>query len=179
MNPYTLPELRAAILETHSAFETYLRGLPLEVFLNSVQGTWSPWQHAQHVMMGENALAGALTSRKLRLLEVPAVSRSYGAVVDAYRTALANTEIVNNPLSPPPYAALDALEATRAFALSEWRSSGEALSKSLDGYSDAELDALQGRHPLLGWLSLRELLMFMVYHVAHHQRALEARLAQP
>jgi hypothetical protein len=177
MNPFTLPELRAAILETHAGFAAYLRALPLETFLNPVQGTWSPWQHAQHVMMGETALAGALAARKLKPLEVPATSRSYAQVVDAYRTALANTELPKNPLNPPEYAHLDALEATRGFALSEWRASGEALSSSLEGYTDAALDQWQGRHPLLGWLPLRELLMFMVYHVHHHQRALEGRLA--
>lgn len=177
LNPYTLPELRAAILEVHTDFATYLQALPLPVFLNPVQGTWSPWQHAQHLMMGEGGMAGALTARKLKPLETPATSRSYADVAAAYRMALAIIPMPNNPFSPPEHAALDVLEATRGFALSEWRRSGEAFAGSLEGCMDAELDTWQGRHPLLRWLPLREFLMSMVHHVPHHQHVLEDRLA--
>lgn len=176
MNPYTLPELRAAISESHQNFAAYLRDLPLEVFLSPVQGTWSPLQHAQHVMTPEKLLAGTLTGRKFRPLETPAISRSYEEVAAAYRQALKTTTLTSNPFPPPEYAMLDALEATRGLFLSEWLVSGAALEAALAGYSDAELDAFEGRHPAMGWLPLREFMLFMVYHVAHHRAAIKGRL---
>lgn len=176
MNPYRQSELRAAILESHEDFAAYLRSLPLETFLNPIQGTWSPLQHAQHLMAPEKLIAATLTARKFKPLEVSALSRSYEAVAAAYREALTTTTLTSNPFPPPEYAALDALEATRGLFLSQWSSSGAALEAALVGYADAELDAFEGRHPAMGMLSLREFLMFMVYHVAHHRAAIKARL---
>ena len=176
MNPHSLPELRAAILESHTDFAAYLQALPLEVFLQPIQNTWSPLQHTQHVMASEKVLAQAVAARKFKPLETPAISRSYEEVAGAYREALRTTTLTSNPFPPPEYAGLDALEATRGLFLSEWIASGAALEASLTGYTDAELDAFEGRHPAMGMLPLREFLIFMVYHVAHHRAALEERL---
>ena len=176
MNPYSLPELRAAIHQSHADFAAYLQALPLETFLSPIQGTWSPLQHAQHLMTPEKLLAATIAARKFKPLETPAISRSYEEVAAAYRQALKTTTLTSNPFPPPEYAALDTLEATRGLFLSEWLASGAALEAALAGYSDPELDAFEGRHPAMGWLPLREFLIFMVYHVAHHRTAIKGRL---
>jgi hypothetical protein len=177
VNPYNLTELRTAILKSHADFAAYLQALPLEVFLQPIGHTWSPLQHAQHLLMPEQRLAATIAARKFRPLETPAVSRSYDEVAAAYREALRTTTLTSNPFPPPEYAGLDALEATRGLFLSEWKASGAALETALAGYTDAELDTFEGRHPAMGMLPLREFLIFMVYHVAHHRDALERRLA--
>ena len=176
MNPYSLPELRAAIHQSHADFAAYLRSLPLEVFLSPISNTWSPLQHAQHAMASEKILAASIAARKFKPLETPVISRSYEEVAAAYREALRTTALTSNPFPPPEYAMLDALEATRGLFLSEWLASGAQLEASLAGYSDAELDAFEGRHPAMGWLPLREFMLFMVYHVAHHRAAIKGRL---
>lgn len=176
MNPYSLSELRAAIHQSHQNFAAYLRDLPLETFLSPIDNTWSPLQHAQHVMASEKMLAASLAARKFKPLETPASSRSYEEVAAAYREALRTTTLTSNPFPPPEYAGLDALEATRGLFLSEWLASGAALEAALAGYGDAELDAFEGRHPAMGMLSLREFMLFMVYHVAHHRAAIKGRL---
>ncbi len=176
MNPYSLPELRAAILESHTDFAAYLQALPLATFMHPLQGTWSPLQHAQHLMAPEKLIAGTLEARKFKPLGTPAVSKSYDEVAAAYREALRTTSLTSNPFPPPEYAGLDALEATRGLFLSEWLQSGRALEAALARYADEELDAFEGRHPAMGMLSLREFLLFTVYHVAHHRTAIEGRL---
>ena len=95
-----------------------------------------------------------------------------------YLAALEATPIPNNPFPPPEYGSLDALEATRGLALGEFLSGGDHFVNALRTYNDAELDALQGRHPLLGMMSLREFLLFTVYHVEHHQIAVGRRLGR-
>jgi DinB superfamily len=178
VNPYTLEEIRGAIPAQHRRFVDYLRSLPLETFLNPLEGTWSPLQHMQHVMNSETTLGGFVGARKLLPLQTPAASKNYNEVIAMYRAALEMASIPNNPFSPPEYGALDALEATRGLALGEFLNAGEAFVKAMESYSDAELDAFQGRHPLLGMMSLREFLLFTIYHVEHHQLALEKRLAR-
>jgi uncharacterized damage-inducible protein DinB len=179
MNPYTLTEISAAMSEQHQTFATFLRALPLETFLSPLQGTWSPLQHLQHLMASERPFTQGLETNRFKPLETPATSRTYAEVVAAYQAALESAPpglLTNNPFSPPEYAGLDALETTRGLALSEWHTSGEGLVAALTQYDDASLDALQGRHPLLGWMSLREMLFFMTHHISHHQAVLERRM---
>jgi DinB superfamily len=177
VNPYTLDEIRAAIPAQHRRFTDYLRGLPLATFLGSLDNTWSPLQHMQHVMNSETTLGGFIGARKFLPLQTPAVSKKYNEIITIYLAALEATPIPNNPFPPPEYGALDALEATRGLALGEFLRGGDQLVNALQSYSDAELDTFQGRHPLLGMMSLREFLLFTVYHVEHHQIALEKRLS--
>ncbi len=179
MNPHTLPEILPAIPAQHQRFAAFLRALPLETFLKPLQDTWSPLQHLQHLMSAERPFTDALTAHKFRPLGTPATPRSYAEIGAAYRAALEAAPagfLVNNPFPPPEYGALDPLEATRGLALSEWFACGEAMTAALAGYSESDLDALSGRHPLLGWMPLRDFLLFMVYHIAHHQGVLERRL---
>jgi hypothetical protein len=178
VNPYRLDEIRVAIPAQHQRFADYLRGLPLTTFLSSLDNTWSPLQHMQHVMNSETTLGGFIGARKFLPLQTPAASKNYNEVVSTYLAALEATPIPNNPFPPPEYGALDALEATRGLALGEFLNSGDQLVKALQSYSDTELDAFQGRHPLLGMMSLREFLLFTVYHVEHHQIVLQKRLGQ-
>jgi len=47
----------------------------------------------------------------------------------------------------------------------------------LSGFSEEDLDKLILPHPLLGKLTLREMMYFTIYHVQHHQRIVERNLA--
>lgn len=44
----------------------------------------------------------------------------------------------------------------------------EALCKKVERFSENELDLLLLPHPLMGKLTLREMLYFTIYHVQHH-----------
>jgi len=47
------------------------------------------------------------------------------------------------------------------------------LSLSLDHFSEEQLDRLLLPHPLLGKLTLREMLYFTIYHVQHHHHQVD------
>ncbi len=50
------------------------------------------------------------------------------------------------------------------------------LNLKIKTFSDQELDSLQIPHPLLGNLTLREMLYNTIYHVKHHQNLAELYL---
>ena len=43
------------------------------------------------------------------------------------------------------------------------------LNKKIDSFDEKDLDRYILPHPLLGKLTIREMLFFTVYHVQHHQ----------
>ena len=47
------------------------------------------------------------------------------------------------------------------------------LSARVDRWSDEDLDNTLLPHPLLGKLTVREMLFFTIHHVQHHQRLVE------
>lgn len=51
------------------------------------------------------------------------------------------------------------------------------LSRQINRYSEKDLDTYILPHPLLGKLTIREMLYFTVYHVQHHQENIRAALA--
>ncbi|MGB1018607.1 MAG: hypothetical protein ACPGVH_06035 [Chitinophagales bacterium] len=48
--------------------------------------------------------------------------------------------------------------------------------KSLEKISEKELDNFRVPHPLIGKLSIREMLYFSDYHVLHHKKSIESKL---
>jgi hypothetical protein len=59
--------------------------------------------------------------------------------------------------------------------LAQWRSVGADLVAGLGRWSEPALDRHLLPHPLLGKLTVREMLFFTLYHNVHHGR----RVAEP
>lgn len=52
------------------------------------------------------------------------------------------------------------------------------LCASLDSFTEKELDQYVLPHPLLGKLTLREMMFFTIYHVQHHEVLTKKNLEQ-
>ncbi|MFK7801547.1 MAG: DinB family protein, partial [Anaerolineae bacterium] len=52
--------------------------------------------------------------------------------------------------------------------LQGWVKKNRQLISAVDAWQDADLDTLVLPHPLLGNMTLREILLFTVYHNMHH-----------
>jgi uncharacterized damage-inducible protein DinB len=50
----------------------------------------------------------------------------------------------------------------------KWQSMGQLYAKNVERWSEKELDKRQLPHPLMGKLTLREMLFFTHYHTLHH-----------
>ena len=51
----------------------------------------------------------------------------------------------------------------------------DLLVKNLDRWPKGSLDKYQLPHPLLGKITVREMLYFTIYHTQHHRKILEER----
>lgn len=59
--------------------------------------------------------------------------------------------------------------------IEQWKAIGQSLTSGLMGWSEYNLDFVQLKHPLLGKLTLREMLFFTHIHTAHHLKSLEQK----
>ena len=60
--------------------------------------------------------------------------------------------------------------------MSQCQSGVEALTRALEAWDDVDLDRCRLPHPLLGKLTVREMMFFTLYHYEHHRAIIARRL---
>ena len=105
-------------------------------------------------------------------------SRSYADIVATYRSALEAGGKAGKwgPSDRVPDLTPD---AWRLPIMDYWRDSSELLRSALTGWSERALDRYRLPHPLIGMLTLRELLLWTLYHNALHARRIAERRGAP
>lgn len=160
----------------HAAFLHIIRSLSEEDYLLAKNGKWTAGQQLDHIRRSVQpvALAFGLPAWTLRLLfgKANRTSRSYDALVEKYHQKLAAGYIASRRYVPPPTVGLKEREKLAATLEKQV----QQLNRRLVKYSENQLDTLLLPHPLLGKLTMREMLYFTAYHVEYHRRALEGNL---
>lgn len=156
----------------------YLASLPDPAFL-APQGTaWSPAGHIRHLRKVGAALARALKLPRWVLLLRFGVrrgpSRSFVEMRDAYWAALQRGGQAG-PFSPRAESTPADLHARRIEIMNAWAVVTVDLQGAVARWPEGALDRYRLPHPLLGLISVREMLSFAVYHTAHHLRRVAER----
>lgn len=166
----TKKEITDSLVFHHSNFTTFFQKLSDEDFIFSLNNEkWSSAQHADHIVRSLFPLKVIfglpkwLSKRFFKKANRP--SRSYDKLIERYLQKLEAGGRASGRFVPGPIRA----ERKAALARKIERLVSK-LSKSVNKYSEHELDAFVMPHPLLGRITLREMLYFTIYHVQHHQR---------
>lgn len=184
MPPYNQDDILAALTEVHSEVDTYFHSLPLEVFDRRPEAeVWSPAENLIHLIKSVQSVCKGLDMPKLFLMVlfrrpkgVPKASRSYEEVVEIYQAALAAGGRASGPYVPKPSPEGQA-EQVRSRALAGWQKAGKTLVEKVGQWNEKSLDRYRLPHPLLGNLTVREILLFTLYHDRHHLGTVRQRLA--
>lgn len=95
-------------------------------------------------------------------------TRTYDGLVARYKEKLAQGGKAAGAFVPPAVAADAVVDIGQAIQRSIAR-----IDQRMDRWSDGQLDTLLLPHPLLGKLTLREMLYFTIHHVQHHRALVE------
>jgi len=158
-------ELQEALLRNHTSFTDFMKGLTDLVARNSLPGKWTPNQQLDHIVksVAPVKLAFSLPKFVLPLLfgRSNRPSRSYDELVGRYKEKLAAGG--KSPTRFLPDSSCDRLDLAELLD----KHIG-TLSVKVERFSEEELDQYLLPHPLLGKVTLREMLYFTIYHVEHH-----------
>jgi hypothetical protein len=176
--PHTGVELMAALGRVQEEADAYLRALPSTVFFARQGPAWSPDEHARH--LGKSL--GPLT----RVLRWPrpvigllfgrhrGQGRTFADLRRHYQATLAAGAQAGRfaPRAQPPPADL---AAGQDAILGRLAATVRAVQIAVQRWPEPALDQYRLPHPLLGRLTVREMLAFSVYHHAHHLRRIAER----
>jgi hypothetical protein len=180
--PASGPELSQALGRLIAEGATYLAMLPDPQFFAPQDRAWSPADHIRHLQISSAPLVVALNVPRwilaLRFGRGTGRSRSFDEIRAAYQRRLAEGGQAGRYAPHPALAPADT-ESARCAIMNAWTGVTVALQNAVARWPEEALDCRMLPHPLLGRLTVREILAFTVYHTAHHLRRVAQRAGSP
>ncbi len=169
------PEINDALLKAHAQFGNYTNGLSAADLLFSKEGKWTGAQQVEHIFKSIKPLAQGLLLPKfiVKLIwgKANRSSKTYDELINRYSEKLLLGGKATKPFVP---------RATEAVVVpvinQKINQSIKRLIKNLEKYKEEELDIIILPHPLLGKVTLREMMYFTIHHVQHHETLIKNAL---
>ena len=155
--------------DKHKDFAAFIVSLNDNDFLFTINGKWTAGQQLDHIYRSVSAVKMGLTLPKflLRLIvgKTNRPSKDYEALVAKYKLRLeaggkARGRFIPKPVGP----------GQKTIVKDKLLEAVDKLCGKIDGYNEEQLDYYILPHPLLGKLTVREMLYFTIYHVEHHHK---------
>jgi hypothetical protein len=177
------PQTQAQIIEAFEQQEVesvrYWSVFDSEAFFRRIGTSWSPAETVRHLTKSTRPVAKALTTPGLVLRimfgKATRSSITYDALREQYLGMLAKGADAGR-FAPSPRTESDPESFRRTIMDDFTRVQGD-VRRAIARWSDAKLDRLQLPHPLLGKLTVREMLFFTLYHQRHHIGVVQRHLA--
>jgi len=163
-----------ALNEKVDAFNNYITPLNKDQFEATRNSKWSAGQNLDHLIRSIKPLQLAYSLPKFALLilfgKTNRPSRSYDELITKYKTKLAAGGRASGPFIPPAigFEKKDSL-------IKKYNEQKQKLVTKIERQSESDLDKYILPHPLLGKLTLREMLYFTIHHNEHHLELLKSR----
>jgi hypothetical protein len=164
-----------SLLRAHAkAFIHLIGSLNANEFEATPGGKWSAGQNLDHLnkSMRPVNLALRFPPFLLRLLfgKPNRKPRSYDELVERYKQKLAAGGVASKPFIPPVVH-----WRQKNKCLTRFQYQVEKMCMLSSRWNEIHLDGCLLPHPLLGKLTVREMLFFSAYHIQHHYYLLEQR----
>jgi hypothetical protein len=165
-------EIIMKLLNNHESFCEYVADLSDEDFMYAPAGKWTPGQQAEHIYRSLKPLNLVMGFPKpvMKMIfgKSNRPSKDFDSLVEKYKNKLSAGGKASGRYIPEPVWVEQRTRVNEKIL-----STVGQLCKKVSRFSEEQLDHYILPHPLLGKLTLREMLYFTIYHVLHHKRLIE------
>jgi hypothetical protein len=167
--------MHANFQTTHHQFLSYIVSLSEQEYGFAHNEKWTAGQQLHHINLCLQPIAQAIASKEFIAQKFGTIERpiwEYDTVIGNYTNALAQggkapDRFVPQQQQTPPDKTILAAELNQLL---------QTIQQHLETYTDTELDTLVLPHPLLGKLTIREMMHLMAYHATHHHQQTKQNL---
>lgn len=171
---YTKQEIASALNEKINAFNNYIIALGKEQFEAMPGNKWSAGQNLDHLIRSIKPLLLAYSLPKIMLKlmfgKVNRPSKTYEELVEKYTSRLSTGGRASGPFIPKKI-----VFEQKELLIEKYNKHKEKLISKFGKQSEEDLDKYILPHPLLGMITLREMLFFTIHHNEHHLIILQNR----
>jgi hypothetical protein len=168
-------QLSDKIEESHRAFIHYINTLTDEEFVSSYNNKWSAGQQLEHILLSLTPLTQAFMLPgfiiKVYFGKANRPGKTYDELVNKYVTKLQAGGQATGNFVPKPVSLSQKEKLVKAV-----NNAVNKLNRQINSFSETQLDQLILPHPLLGKLTVREMIYFTIYHVEHHHHLIQRDL---
>lgn len=162
-------------LESHSkALRNWFLDKPIEKMEFAPEGAWTTGQHLLHLIKSTKPLGKGMGYPRfllrLKFGKVKHPSHTYEDTIKAYTDALDK-----GGKAMGEYIPREVKKSEREALVNRFRDEVSVLTNQVHQWSEKNLDNTNVPHPLIGDMTLREMLYFTIYHMEHHLKILEER----
>ena len=167
----TKSDLINALKDSNQRADNWFREIPANDFFTRQGDAWSPSDNVDHLIKAVKPITKALKLPRFTLHamfgkpEKP--SMAYEELCQIYRDALADGAQASGRFLPDQESPKDAEEKKKEL-LAQWSKANSELVSVVETFDESELDRYLLPHPILGKLTLREILFFTIYHNLRH-----------
>lgn len=174
-SPHTREQIVEAFERQERESIAYWNAFDTDAFFAKIGESWSPAETVRHLTKSIRPLVKALglprLLLRLRFGKPKRAPMTFDALRDHYRRLLAEGGNAGR-FAPSANA-----ETDRTAIMTRFAAVNRELRAAIHRWPDAKLDTLQLPHPLLGKLTVREMLFFTLYHERHHMDVVARNLA--
>jgi DinB superfamily len=178
--PSNRREIIEALEAAHEAGVEYWSGFSTPAFFAPHGTHWSPAEHVRHLTRAMTPLLPVLRVPRMALRvmfgSAAAPSRSLETLDALYSKALAAGGTAGRFTPPPDHAPAGLVR--RNAIMDAHSETLRGLTQALEKWTESQLDAHRLPHPLLGRLTVREMMLFTLLHNQHHVSVCERRRAE-
>ena len=165
-------DLLDALKDSNERAEIWFRAIPADVFFTRQGEVWSPSDNVDHLIKSVKPVTRALKLPKTTLHEMfgkpEKSSMTYDQICEIYRDALANGGQASGRYLPNQETPTDSADEKKTALIDQWAEANAELLSVLEGWNEHDLDLYQLSHPLIGNLTVREMIFFTIYHNLRH-----------
>jgi DinB superfamily len=164
------PEIIELLSKNHHSFIEYINGLTNEEYSSSYQQKWTAGQQLEHIVLCVKPLVKVLSMDKLTIEQNFGISTKPSI---NYNLLISNlkTKLQEGGKAPEKFLPEVVLPEHKNNVSESLMKAIEELSSKIENFSEKELDILMLPHPLLGKITIREMLYVTLFHVEHHHES--------
>ena len=170
--PFSKEEITKALANVFNRIEQTITELPEGVFTQKPNQKWSIAEQFTHLIKSCYPVSAALKLEKEQLLSFgkpSGPSRTYAEIKEFYYDKLAEGLKAPNTFIPNIKEG-----TTKSSMIENWQKISHKFQDRIVYWSEEDLENYVIPHPVLGGLTVREMLLFTILHNYHHLKAIES-----